>query len=46
MRIAYLAYTIDSRIEPLVCGLQQWTDDTSSAIIEIARREGQQIQAA
>lgn len=36
----------DSRIEPVACGLQQWSDDTSSAIIEIARREGQRIQAA
>ena len=36
----------DSRIEPIACGLQQWSEDTSSAIIEIARREGQQIQAA
>ena len=36
----------DSRIEPIACGLQQWSEDTSSTIIEIARREGQQIQAA
>jgi uncharacterized protein len=36
----------DSRIEPIGCGLHQWSDDTSSAVIEIARREGQQIQAA
>ena len=36
----------DSRIEPIGCGLRQWTEDTSSAIIEIARREGQQIMAA
>ena len=42
----YMAARTDSRIEPIACGLQQWSDDTSSAIIEIARREGQQIQAA
>ncbi len=36
----------DSRIEPVACGLRQWREDTSSAIIEIARREGQRIQAA
>ncbi len=41
-----IAARVDSRIEPVACGLQQWKDDTSSAIIEIARREGQQIQAA
>jgi predicted nucleotidyltransferase len=42
----YAAAQTDSRIEPIACGLKQWTDDTSSAIIEIARREGQRIQAA
>ncbi len=40
------AARIDSRIEPIACGLKQWSDDTSSAIIEIARREGQEIKAA
>lgn len=33
----------DSRIEPIPCGERQWREDTSSAIIEIARREGQPI---
>ena len=42
----YIASQIDSRIEPIACGLKQWNDDTTSAIIEIARREGQQILAA
>ena len=42
----YAASQTDSRIEPIACGLQRWSDDTSSAIIEIARREGQLIQAA
>lgn len=42
----YAASQTDSRIEPIACGLQQWNDDTSSAIIEIARREGQLVQAA
>jgi len=42
----YMAARTDSRIEPIACGLQQWSEDTSSAIIEIARREGRQIQAA
>ena len=42
----YAAARTDSRIEPIACGLQQWSDDTSSAIIEITRREGERIQAA
>ena len=42
----YAAAQTDSRIEPVACGLKQWADDTSSAIIEIARREGRLIEAA
>ncbi len=38
-----LAARTDSRIEPIPCGERQWVEDTSSAIIEIARREGQPI---
>ena len=34
---------IDSRIEPIACGEQQWRQDDSGAIIEIARREGTQV---
>ncbi|MBU4271788.1 MAG: nucleotidyltransferase domain-containing protein [Planctomycetes bacterium] len=37
------AARIDSRIEPIACGEQQWQRDDSSAVIEIARREGTQI---
>ncbi len=37
------AARIDSRIEPIACGERQWEQDESSAIIEIARREGTQI---
>jgi predicted nucleotidyltransferase len=33
----------DSRIEPIPVGKRQWQEDTSSAIIEIARREGEEI---
>jgi predicted nucleotidyltransferase len=33
----------DNRIEPIPCGERQWREDESSAIIEIARREGQPI---
>lgn len=38
-----LARHIDARIEPIPCGTRQWEEDDSSAIIEIARREGEVI---
>ncbi|MCF7811106.1 nucleotidyltransferase domain-containing protein [bacterium] len=38
-----LAADVDNRIEPIPCGLRQWEEDDSSAIIEIARREGVRI---
>ena len=41
-----LAAHIDSRIEPIPCGSRQWREDDSSAIIEIARREGEVLRAA
>ncbi|MEW5988227.1 MAG: nucleotidyltransferase domain-containing protein [Chloroflexota bacterium] len=34
----------DPRIEPIPCGERQWLEDDSSAIIEIARREGKVIE--
>ena len=37
------AARIDSRIEPIAVGQRQYEEDDSSAIIEIARREGQVI---
>ncbi|WP_085440419.1 nucleotidyltransferase domain-containing protein [Magnetofaba australis] len=38
--------TLDSdvRIEPVAIGAQQWREDDSIGLIEIARREGQIIQ--
>ncbi len=36
-----IAARTDSRIEPIPVGLNQFEEDDSSAIIEIARREGQ-----
>jgi predicted nucleotidyltransferase len=39
----WVATLVDSRIEPIPCGKRQWSEDQSSAIIEIARREGQII---
>ena len=35
---------IDSRIEPIPCGEEQWEKDDSSPIIEIARREGEPVK--
>ena len=33
----------DSRIEPIAVGERQWREDDASIIIEMARREGQEI---
>jgi predicted nucleotidyltransferase len=41
-----IAARIDSLIEPIPCGSRQWREDDSSAIIEIARREGEILGAA
>jgi predicted nucleotidyltransferase len=38
-----LAARSDSRIEPIPCGERQWLEDNGSAIVEIARREGEPI---
>lgn len=35
---------IDNRIEPIPCGSRQWREDDSSAILEIARREGKTVK--
>lgn len=39
-RLWSIAALTDSRVEPIPCGETQWGEDDSSAIIEIARREG------
>jgi predicted nucleotidyltransferase len=41
-----VAAETDARIEPIPCGQKQWAEDDSSAVIEIARREGERIEAA
>jgi predicted nucleotidyltransferase len=38
-----IAARMDSRIEPIAVGECQFQEDDSSAIVEIARREGQMI---
>jgi predicted nucleotidyltransferase len=39
-----VAARTDSRIEPIAVGQRQFEEDDSSAIIEIARREGQVVR--
>ena len=38
-----VAARTDSRIEPIAVGLRQYEEDDSSAIVEVARREGQKV---
>jgi hypothetical protein len=33
----------DSRIEPIAVGERQWREDQGSLVLEMARREGQEI---
>lgn len=40
----HIAARTDSRIEPIAVGQRQFEEDDSSAIIEIARREGQVVR--
>lgn len=40
----HIAARTDNRIEPIPCGAKQWLEDDSSAIIEIARREGEVVK--
>lgn len=42
-RLWRLAARSDSRIEPIPCGTRQWAEDYSSALIEIARMEGEHV---
>lgn len=39
----HVAAKTDNRIKPIPCGVRQWQEDDASAIVEIARREGQKI---
>ncbi|MBI2424698.1 MAG: nucleotidyltransferase domain-containing protein [Candidatus Hydrogenedentes bacterium] len=42
-RLWRTAARTDNRIEPVACGERQWVEDTSRAIVEIARRGGTRI---
>ena len=44
VKLFQIAVRTDSRIEPIPCGERMWVEDDASAIIEIARREGQRIE--
>jgi hypothetical protein len=39
-KLWHIAARTDSRIEPIPCGQQQWQDNKSDAVLEIARNEG------
>lgn len=40
-----VAARVDSRIEPIACGEEQWQEDRASAIVEIAHRQGLRLAA-
>jgi predicted nucleotidyltransferase len=40
----YLTLDIDTRMEPIPVGENEWKEDDSRAIVEIARREGQIVK--
>ena len=42
----HAAARMDSRIQPVPCGLKQWEIDDSVSVIELARREGHIIPPA
>lgn len=42
-KLWHIAARTDSRIEPIPCGQKQWQNNTSDAIIEIARNEGMTV---
>jgi uncharacterized protein len=35
---------VDSRIEPIACGVKQWEVDDGTPILEVARREGVRVE--
>ena len=42
-KLWHIAARTDSRIEPIPCGQDQWQNNNTDAILEIARNEGQTI---
>jgi predicted nucleotidyltransferase len=43
-RLWHIAAEVDERIEPIPCGEIEWREDDSSAIVEMARREGEIVR--
>jgi len=41
-----IAARIDSRIEPVPCGLKKWETDVTNVLIDTARTSGQMVSAA
>lgn len=39
-----IAAEVDSRIEPVPCGKQEWEEDDWQPVLEIARREGIKVE--
>jgi predicted nucleotidyltransferase len=44
-KLWHIAARTDSRIEPIPCGQNQWENNNTDAILEIARTEGETIAA-
>jgi predicted nucleotidyltransferase len=44
-KLWHIAARTDSRIEPIPCGQDQWQNNKSDAVLEIARNEGETIAA-
>lgn len=44
-KLWHIAARTDSRIEPIPCGQDQWQNNKSDAILEIARNEGLTVAA-
>jgi hypothetical protein len=38
-RLWHTTIEVDSRIEPIACGEQQWLEDDVTPILDVARRE-------
>ena len=42
-KLWHIAARTDSRIEPIPCGQDQWKNNNTDAILEIARNEGETV---
>jgi predicted nucleotidyltransferase len=44
-KLWHIAARTDSRIEPIPCGKDQWQNNKSDTVLEIARNEGETVAA-